>query len=145
MPGGLGVIRRASETELDACADLFERVVKDWARWAPAHEITAAFIRPSFDDEEVYLALDEGRLIGFMAFYRPESFVHSLFVERQRSGVGRALLDHAAQIADGSLHLKCATPNEAARAYYAHLGWREVERGEKNGIGFVRLAVPEPG
>jgi GNAT superfamily N-acetyltransferase len=135
-------IRDAGYDELPACAVLFERVVAGWSSWAPAEDLTAASMLKSMQGERVFVAETGGRIAGFLSFYPPGNFVHSLFVEQQRRGIGRALLAHAAKAATGPLVLKCSQPNTEGLAYYRHLGWEETGRGETNGEGWVMFKAP---
>ncbi|MCL1030278.1 GNAT family N-acetyltransferase [Serratia sp. arafor3] len=48
--------------------------------------------------EEIWVAEQDGRLLGFVSIYRAEDFIHHLYVDTQQppQGVGSALL-HAAE------------------------------------------------
>ena len=132
-------VRRAWDDELDACAALYERVAGSLFDWAPQEDLTAVAIRPSFDLEEVYIALQDGALTGFLSFYRPGNFVHSLFVERRGCGAGTALLAHMSDVTEGPPTLKCSELNLEAMAFYLNRGWTEIERGDTDGLAWRRL------
>lgn len=139
---GLMIVRRAQVGEIAACAALYERVLRATFTWIPAEQHQAADFIAAAQDEEVYLAVDGERLLGVASLYRPDSFLHSLYVEVRGLGVGKALLDHVADEADGPLHLKCQLPNTRAQAFYVREGFRAVEEGRDPGasIGWVRLS-----
>jgi GNAT superfamily N-acetyltransferase len=136
------IVRRAQAGEIAACAALYERVLRATFTWIPPERHQAADFIAAAQDEEVYLATDGQRLVGLASLYRPDSFLHSLYVEARGLGVGKALLDHVADDADGPLHLKCQLPNTRAQAFYAREGFRAVEQGCDPGatVGWVRMS-----
>jgi GNAT superfamily N-acetyltransferase len=79
--------------------------------------------------EEVYVALSEGRLVGLASFYRPDSFLHSLYVDyaEHGRGVGSALLGHIEAIADAPVSLKVQIRNLQARDFYERKGLKISE------------------
>ena len=127
---------------MDACAALFEHVVAGWDDWAPADELTAEAIRPSFEAEEVYVAIRLWRIVGFASWYRPDNFLHSLFVRTPGRGVGSALLAHVGGLVETPLTLKCSEHNVAALAFYDRKGWTEIERGVTGSLAWRRLQAP---
>jgi GNAT superfamily N-acetyltransferase len=56
-------------------------------------------------------------------------------------GVGAALLDHVAAVADGPLSLKVQEPNARARAFYDREGFVCIEHGRDPGsdVAWLRL------
>ena len=134
-------IRRARPEELGDCADLYVKVLRETFTWQPPelhrHE---DFIRAA-RDEEIYVALQDGLVIGLAALYRPQSFLHSLYVQVRGLGVGLALLEHVAAVADGPLSLKVQEPNARARAFYAREGFVCVEHGRdpSSEVAWLRL------
>jgi GNAT superfamily N-acetyltransferase len=138
-------VRRARSDELGACADLYVRVLTDTFTWVgPERHRRDDFLRAA-REEEIYLATEAGTILGVAGFYRPQSFLHSLYVERRGRGIGKALLDHVAAGADGPLSLKVQLPNRRAQAFYAREGFRTVEQGQDPGsdVAWLRL-VREP-
>ena len=77
---------------------------------------------------EVWVAEDEGRLLGFMAI--EPGWVNQLYVavEAQRGGVGSALIEHAKALMD-DIRLHTFQANAPARAFYARHGFEEVAFG----------------
>ncbi|MEZ6188438.1 MAG: GNAT family N-acetyltransferase [Planctomycetota bacterium] len=98
-----------------------------------------------FDDdtagERVLVAEDDGGLLGFVALWVPEDFVHHLYVDpRARGrGVGAALLQEALRDVQGRAWLKVDATNTAARAFYRRLGWEEEP--PQAGVVIVRAPV----
>ena len=134
-------IRRARPDEIEACADLYVKVLTETFIWLPAeHHDRREFLR-SARDEEIYVAVEAGRILGMAAFYRPMRFVHSLYVDERGRGIGKALLDHLAAVADGTLSLKVQEQNRRAQAFYAREGFVATERGRDPGsdVTWIRL------
>jgi GNAT superfamily N-acetyltransferase len=134
-------IRRARAEELGACADLYVRVLCDTFTWVPPDRHKRDDFLRAAKEEEIYVALEADRIVGIAAFYRPQNFLHSLYVESRRRGVGKALLDHVTAHADGPLSLKVQAPNLMAQAFYRREGFLCTEHGCDPGadIGWLRL------
>ncbi len=130
--GGL-TVRRARAEDLSACADLYVRVLTDTFTWLPADRHRREDFLNAARDEEVYVAERDGRIVGLAGFYRPQKFLHSLYVTERGRGVGKALLDHVAAIAGGALSLKVQGANLRAQKFYAREGFVCVERGRDPG------------
>ena len=134
-------IRRARPDEIAACAALYVQVLTETFTWmAPERHRAQDFIRAAAD-EEVYVAIDEGRLVGLAAFHRAQDFLHSLYVTDRGHGVGKALLERVFQEAGGRLVLKVQVANLRAQAFYAREGFRRLERGRDpdSDIEWIRL------
>lgn len=135
-------IRRARADERDAAAALYERAGNEAFTWRPPGWFKAADFLDHTKTEEVYVAVSNGAILGVLAFFRPSNFIHSLYVEpsAQGFGIGAALVEAAAKIADGPLALKVDEPNTKARAFYAKLGFVDAgESGLDAGVRWLRL------
>jgi ribosomal protein S18 acetylase RimI-like enzyme len=90
--------------------------------------------------EEIFVALIDGAVAGFVSVWRPEPFVHFLVVgeTHRRCGVGSALLNHAVAVLGTPIDLKCEIHNRAVCAFYEQRGWREVERIEDGQAPYIR-------
>lgn len=144
MGGGLE-IRRMRAEELSACADLYVRVLRETFTWQPPERHRREDFIAAARDEEVYVALDAGQIVGLAALYRPQNFLHSLYVARRGQGIGKALIDHLSQIADGPISLKVQAPNHKAQRFYTREGFTCVERGRDPGsdVAWLRLVKPK--
>ena len=134
-------VRRARSDELGACADLYVRVLSDTCTWLPPERHSREDFLRAAREEEVYVAVDGGRILGLAAFFRPQNFLHSLYVDVRGRGVGKALLDHLCAAADGPLSLKVQAPNRRAQAFYRREGFYCVEHGRDPGsdIAWMRF------
>ena len=134
-------IRRARPEELQACADLYVKVLTETFTWMPPERHDRREFLRGARDEEIYVALDDDRLVGVAGFYRPMNFVHSLYVTERGRGIGKALLDHLSAVADKPLSLKVQAANVRAQAFYAREGFVAAERGRDPGsdVAWIRL------
>ena len=137
-------IRRARTDELGACADLYVRVLRDTFTWVPPDRHRRDEFLRAAKEEEVYVAVEAGRIVGVAGFYRPQNFLHSLYVDSRERGVGKALLDHVLGQADGVLSLKVQAPNLRAQAFYRREGFLCTEHGHDPGsdVAWLRLVRP---
>jgi ribosomal protein S18 acetylase RimI-like enzyme len=134
-------IRRARTDELGACADLYVRVLRETFTWLPPDRHKRDDFLRAAKEEEIFVAVEGERIVGLAAFYRPQNFLHSLYVDGRGVGVGKALLDHLIAAADGPLSLKVQAPNRRAQAFYRREGFLCTEHGRDPGsdIGWMRL------
>jgi GNAT superfamily N-acetyltransferase len=134
-------IRRARPEEIPACADLYLRVLRETFTWIPPERHHRADFLRAAREEEIYVAFEDARLVGLAAFYRPQNFLHSLYVDRRGRGVGKALLDHISAVADGPVSLKVQAPNRRAQHFYAREGFTCIERGQDPGsdVAWLRM------
>jgi GNAT superfamily N-acetyltransferase len=136
---GALVLRRARPEELAACARLYVRVLVDTFTWLPPERHREEDFLTAARDEDVFVAVLDGRLVGLAAVYRPQRFLHSLYVTERGRGVGKALLAHVAAAIEGPLSLKCQAANRRAQAFYLREGFRCTEAGEDGGVAWLRF------
>ena len=129
-----------------ACAALYERVARETFTWFPAESITAATFVDDAILEEVHVALLDGAIVGLASLYRPDGFLHSLYIDAsaRRRGVGLALLNAVRDAAGGPLSLKVQKLNIRAIAFYRREGFEIVGEGdlEAPGGGWFRMSEP---
>ena len=137
------VLRRARPEEIPACAELYVRVLRQTFTWLPPDRHKETDFYSAAREEEIFVAVEAGRIIGLAALYRPQKFLHSLYVDDRGRGVGKALLDHVIAEAGGVLQLKCQAANTAAQAFYVREGFRCTEAGEDGGVPWLRFVRAE--
>ena len=132
-------IRRARPEEIAVCAGLYERVLRETFTWLPPDRHRGEDFLRHATDEEIYVAIEAGRIVGLAALFAPQNFLHSLYVAERGRGVGKALLDHVAETLDGPLQLKCQAANTRAQAFYVREGFRVTETGSDDGVAWIRF------
>jgi len=134
-------VRRARPDEIGRCAELYVKVLRETFTWQPPDRHRQEDFFRAAHDEEIYVAVVDGAILGLAALYRPQSFLHSLYVDVRGLGVGAALLAYVAAQADGPLSLKVQEPNARARAFYARQGFICVEHGrdDDSDVAWLRL------
>jgi len=137
-------VRRARPDELGLCADLYVKVLAETFTWLPPERHRREDFLRAAREEEIYVAVEAGRIIGLAAFFRPQNFLHSLYVDDRKRGVGKLLLDHVRSVADGPLSLKVQAPNLRAQAFYRREGFLCTEHGRDPGsdVAWLRLVRP---
>jgi GNAT superfamily N-acetyltransferase len=139
-------IRRARPDELEACADLYLKVLVETFTWLPPdHHDRHEFLRAA-REEEIYVAVEGGRIVGLAGFYAPMRFIHSLYVDERGRGVGKALLEALYRRAKGAISLKVQAQNVRAQAFYAREGFVALERGRDtdSDVTWIRLVRDPP-
>jgi len=124
-------IRRANAGDIPALISLFYRARVEAFHWRPRESFDPSDFLKETAGETIEVALDrEGTVLGFIAIWEPERFVHHLFVDpdHQRRGVGSLLLAGVRAWLPQPHRLKCVTANHSAYAFYIRHGWRELER-----------------
>lgn len=139
-------VRLARPDEIAACADLYLKVLRETFTWVPPERHRREEFLAATREEEIYVAVEDSRILGIAGFYRPLNFLHSLYVEARGRGVGKALIDHLSAVADGPVSLKVQEPNRRAQAFYAREGFVFVERGRDYGadVAWLRLRREQP-
>ena len=135
-------VRPARPDEKDALARLFVRA-RNGMKYLPAvPEEHLALIAEDIAErhEDVWLAEEDGRLLGFLAIRRSRTdgweTLEKLYVEPndQGHGIGTALLDKAKALRPGGLHLWVFQKNTGAIHFYERHGFQLVKLtdGEEN-------------
>jgi GNAT superfamily N-acetyltransferase len=128
-------IRPARADEKDVLAQIFLRSRSGMTYVPPVPDDHLPQIANDIVDgnEEVWLAVEDGRPLGFLAIRRSRSddweVLERLYVEpdEQNRGVGTALLDQAKALRPDGLSLWVFQKNEGARRFYERHGFRLVK------------------
>ncbi len=132
-------VRRARPDEIAACAQIYVRVLTDTFTWIPPDRHREEDFLRAAREEEIFVAVDADRIVGMAALYRPQRFLHSLYVTERGRGIGKLLLDHVVAATGGVLSLKCQAANKGAQAFYVREGFRCTEAGEDAGVAWLRF------
>jgi ribosomal protein S18 acetylase RimI-like enzyme len=124
-------IRRATPDDAPALADVHLRARREcmaYLRDIHSPEEVLAWIREVMPrHEEVWVAEDDGRVIGFFAL--SEGLLYHLYVnpELHGQGAGSLLFDRVKELAPEGFRLWVFQRNTQAREFYEHRGMRVVE------------------
>ena len=82
----------------------------------------------STNEDEVWVAHDANQIVGFVSIYKPDNFLHNLFVHpnHQCRRIGSQLLKVAEANLAATVSAKIAMDNIKACAFYEKNGWRLV-------------------
>ncbi|MCW0220571.1 MAG: GNAT family N-acetyltransferase [Prosthecobacter sp.] len=137
--------REATSSDAPAMAAIYQRCLTV-ADWMPEEvKATADFDR---DTEGERLFVEEtgaGRILGYVAVWEPESFIHHLYVDPEVQGrrVGvrllTSLLDHVAL----PWRLKCSCSNQRAHQFYLSQGWVELEMGDSEAGPYMLMELTD--
>jgi putative acetyltransferase len=131
------VIRRATPEDAPALADIHVRARSESMSYLPdthsPEEVLAWITEIMPQHEEVWVAEDEGRVIGFFAL--SEDLLYHLYVypELQGQGAGSALLEVVKELRPDGFRLWVFQRNTQAREFYEHRGMRVVELTDGSG------------
>jgi GNAT superfamily N-acetyltransferase len=128
-------IRRAQEDEIDALTRLFIRARNEMEYLPPVPDEAAVPIAARIrEHEEVWVAEDDGRLLGFLGIEASRNLggapvLEKIYVEpaEQNRGVGTAMLDKAKELRPDGLCLWVFQKNKGARRLYERHGFRVVK------------------
>ncbi|MBO0953066.1 GNAT family N-acetyltransferase [Fibrella forsythiae] len=93
-------------------------------------------------DESILVAVDQQRPVGFISWWPPDNFIHSLFVDPAfiRKGVGKSLLQACLAHIGRPATLKCKTANQNALQFYYAQGWLPIDTVVDAGDPYLLLA-----
>lgn len=122
-------IRLMHEDELDAVARVFHESKRAALTFLPAEMARTLdddrgylrdFLRPKAD---IRVALIDGAVVGFIAL--AGDHIEQLYVDtdRQRAGVGSAMIDHAKSLSPSGLTVYTHQKNTRARRFYEKHGF----------------------
>ncbi|MCM2371944.1 GNAT family N-acetyltransferase [Aporhodopirellula aestuarii] len=125
-------VRAAAESDLPLLEKIYLDSLEN-AEWLPRMRPELRDFKSVTEGELIFVAVDDDLgVAGFVSIWRPDSFVHHLYVARtmQRRGVGTALLQSLDSWLPRPWTLKCNCKNTSALAFYESLGWTIAEQGE---------------
>lgn len=137
-------IRPATPDDEPALSRIYNEVRRAQFPWVDAAGISEGDFKRDSEDEEVFVEELDGVVLGFIAIWVPDSFVHHLFValEHQGRGTGGRLLEFAQRRYAWPLHLKCVEANERALAFYKKRGGVVLDRGTSHEGEYLLMEMP---
>jgi len=103
--------------------------------------------RTQINSEVLHLAVQDDGIVGFVAIFLPENFIHHLYVlpDCQGLGVARQLLAECQSLYGLPLSLKCLVANQKACDFYEKLYWKVQYRGEGRDGDYYQYCLGEGG
>ncbi|MBB3261857.1 GNAT superfamily N-acetyltransferase [Paraburkholderia bannensis] len=135
-------IRPAALEDRPALRELFLHTRRATFFWQTAGSFRPGDFDTQTQGEDVLVALEAGTdLTGFISIWRPDRFIHHLFVlpSRQRQGIGPALLRALPNWRVERYRLKCLTRNAAALAFYRAQGFTPIDAGVSEDGAYLLL------
>ena len=99
-------IRIANENDILQLEKLFLEIRQQSFTWERPEKFKIEDYRKSTEGEVVFLAEDNGEILGFISIWAQDSFIHNLFIrhDRQNEGIGKLLLKKAIEQFPQPLH-----------------------------------------
>jgi GNAT superfamily N-acetyltransferase len=112
------------------------------AAWLPAAVRERSDFSRDTEGEAILVAVGhDDKAEGFISVWKPDGFVHHLYVRSRsrRNGIGQGLLDALEARMQKPWRLKCPRANSEAMAFYLARGWNEVSSGASEEGPFALL------
>lgn len=125
-------IRLYQETDCSSLRLLYLTSRQSTFTWLDTSNYQLNDFDNSTQDEEIWVAEEDGVLIGFVSTFREDNFIHNLYVDPKQPprGIGSALLKAAEATFTDIGTLKCLARNEKALAFYLKNGWQILSTGK---------------
>lgn len=135
------IYREGYAEDIPACARIYDRL---FAITHPRQSMTIPaerYFEDSIAGEELWVAETNGDIAGLVTIWRPEAFIHHLYIDAawHRRGIGRALLQLAIARCGGRAELKCDEANRAAHTFYQAMGFRPASWGWSSHGPWIRF------
>lgn len=123
------VISEAISADLTRLRQIYLTVRIETFPWLEPDKMKLSDFDESTEGELVLKAETDENIVGFVSIWKPEKFIHNLYVEPayQGKGVGTKLIDEVAKKVGFPLSLKCLKENTHALNYYRAHGWYTVQ------------------
>jgi len=94
-------------------------------------------------EETLLVAMSQNVPVGFIAWWPPDSFIHSLYVNPDFTGkgIGKMLLKAALEKMAAAASLKCLKKNHRALNFYYSQGWIVVSDGKSEDGEYFLLTI----
>ncbi|MDR0225433.1 MAG: GNAT family N-acetyltransferase [Burkholderiaceae bacterium] len=142
MTAGDGLsVRAAVPEDVPALRALFLRARRDSFAWQDGRAWQLEDFDAQTRGERLWVAVHGLRVVGFIALWEPDDFIHHLYIDRpwRRRGVGGRLLKGLPGWSATRFRLKCLCRNAAALAFYRAGGFAEVGSGGEGDEAYLLL------
>ena len=119
------------EADRTALSTLYDEVRLRTFTWVEQSKLAPGTFDHDTRGEYILVAKVGGIVAGFVAIWKPDSFIHHLYVLPgfQDRGVGKRLIEAGVEQCRTQPTLKCFEANLRAIAFYTKNGWTEKGRG----------------
>lgn len=124
-------IRKYTLDDVPALRRIFLASRRKTFSWVDPQAFTLSDFDRATKGEEILVALEDNLPIGFIAWWPPENFIHSLFVDPACTGkgAGKMLLNACLNELKRPATLKCLQANTNAFGFYSAQGWEIAGTG----------------
>ena len=133
----MAAIRKPKPEDTPQLEALFQLTRQKTFKSHPQDEFQIGDYAKSVQEDEIWVAEENGDVIGFVSTYPADNFVHNLFVHPDYQGcsIGSRLLQIAETSLSRPMALKVAMDNLDVCGFYESRGWLQVS---------VHENVPDP-
>lgn len=119
-------VREMRQGDVPALQAVYFQTRSEKFHWIESSRFRVADFERDTEGEAVWVAEWDGSPVGFVSVWRPENFIHHLFVLPgfARKGIGSALLSVCLETIGRPARLKCVVVNHDAIAFYKARGWQ---------------------
>jgi len=105
---------------------------RDAFEWMDTSHYQLSDFSKDTQGERIWVAEDAKQVLGFVAIWQADHFIHHLYVDKPvyRRGVGEKLIKMLSGLYEKPLGLKCLCKNERAIQFYYAQGFKTISQGE---------------
>ncbi len=125
-------ITEAGKNDYEALKKLFLEERKRTFSWLDTSEYQLDDFEKQTQGEYILTALIDDIPVGFISIWKPNNFIHHLYVDQNHQGkkIGTELIKGAIAVVKLPLTLKCLENNTKAVEFYKKIGFAEKGKGD---------------
>ncbi|KZK90424.1 putative acetyltransferase [Pseudovibrio sp. Ad46] len=142
---GLLQIQPYTSEDHDVLAALYESVASRTFAYDYTSLVDASQFQSLVEGEDVWVLKYAGERIGFIGYFTPEHFLHSLYIDyaHHKRGFGRQALQFLLENYGCRHELKVHRINQPALKFYSALGYEDITAQADAHQTWQRLRSPE--
>ncbi|MDJ1503044.1 GNAT family N-acetyltransferase [Xanthocytophaga agilis] len=136
-------IREKQQKDIAELRTLFLEVRQQTFVWIDTSVFTLLDFDKETEGEYILVALAKNKVVGFIAVWLTDNFIHHLYVDKNyhNLGIGSKLLDTIIDKIGLPVGLKCLEKNRTAMAFYTKRGFTEKVRGLSDNEVYIFLEL----